>query len=129
MTEKSIIELDDMNWELLVEKEGKPMVVMFYSPTCPHCLAMMPHFERYADEFKGKISFARIDINRNPFSVSRYGVMATPTFKFFCSGRPVHEVVGEIYPTLLKRITEDALEYGSSCASRSTPIDFNIGYA
>jgi len=80
MTEKSIIELDDMNWELLVEKEGKPMVVMFYSPTCPHCLAMMPHFERYADEFKGKISFARIDITRNPFSVSRYGVMATPTF-------------------------------------------------
>ena len=28
-----------------------------------------------------------------------------------------------------QKITEDALEYGSSCASRSTQIDFNIGYA
>jgi thioredoxin len=129
MAEKSIIELDDSNWEKLVEKEGNPIVVMFYSPTCPHSLAMMPYFEKYAEEFKGSISFARIDINMNPFAVSRYGVMATPTFKFFCSGRPVQEIVGEIYPTLLKKITEDALEYGSSCASKSTPIDFNIGYA
>ena len=104
-------------------------MVMFYSPSCPHCLAMMPYFEKYADEFEGKISFARIDVNRNPFAVSRYGIMATPTFKFFCSGRPVQEIVGEIYPTLLKKITEDALEYGSSCASKSTPIDFNLGYA
>jgi len=129
MSEKSVIELDDRNWETLVEKAGKPIVVMFYSPTCPHCMAMMPHFEKYADEFKGKILFARIDINRNPFTTGRYGVMATPTFKFFCSGRPVQEFVGEIYPTLLKKITEEALEYGSSCSSRSTPIDFNIGYA
>jgi thioredoxin-like negative regulator of GroEL len=129
MDERSVIELDDSNWENLVEKEGKPMVVMFYSPTCPHCVAMMPYFEKYSAEFKGKISFARIDVNRNPYAVSRYGVMATPTFKFFCSGRPVQEIVGEIYPTLLKKTTEDALEYGSSCASKSTPIDFNIGYA
>jgi thioredoxin-like negative regulator of GroEL len=129
MDERSVIELDDSNWENLVEKEGKPMVVMFYSPTCPHCVAMMPHFEKYAAEFKGKISFAKINVNSNPYAVSRYGIMATPTFKFFCSGRPVQEIVGEIYPTILKKITEDALEYGSSCASRSTPIDFNIGYA
>jgi thioredoxin 1 len=129
MGERSVIELDDMNWEKLVEKEGKPIVVMFYSLSCPHCLAMMPYFEKYADEFKGKIFFARIDVNKNTYAVGRYGVMATPTFKFFCSGRPVQEIVGEIYPSLLKKITEDALEYGSSCASKSTPIDFNLGYA
>jgi thioredoxin 1 len=129
MSERAIIELNDSNWEKLVEKDGKPIVVMFFSPLCPHCLAMMPFFEKYADEFNGKISFGRIDVTRNSFTVSRYGVMSTPTFKFFCSGRPVQEIVGEIYPTLLKKITEDALEYGSSCASKSTPIDFNLGYA
>lgn len=37
-------------------------MVMFFSPTCPHSIAMMPYFEKYADEFKGKIAFARIDI-------------------------------------------------------------------
>jgi thiol-disulfide isomerase/thioredoxin len=72
MGERSVIELDDMNWEKLVEKEGKPIVVMFYSPSCPHCLAMMPYFEKYADEFKGKIFFARIDVNKNTYAVGRY---------------------------------------------------------
>jgi len=129
MGAQSIVELNDANWEKLVEKGGKPFVVMFYSPQCPHCQAMMPHFERYASEFGDKILFGRIDVNDNPFSVSRYGVLATPTFKFFCSGRPVMEIVGEIYPTLLKKITEESLEYGSTCASKSTPIDFNLGYA
>ena len=45
---------------------------------------MMPHFEKYAEDFKDKILFARIDVARNPLAVSsRNGVMATPTFKFF----------------------------------------------
>ena len=129
MDENDVVELSDKLWEEVVEKGELPVVVMFYHPLCPHCIAMMPHFEKYAEEFKGKILFARIDVSKNPFSVNRYGVMATPTFKFFCGGRPVQEMVGEIYPALLKRITEDALQYGSECATRSTPIDYNIGYA
>lgn len=128
MGSKYVIELDDLSWEEAVERSGRPLVVMFYSPSCPHCIAMMPYFERYAEEFRDKIPFARLDVNRNPYAVSRYGIMATPTFKFFCKGRPVQEIVGEIYPALLKRITEDVLQYGSECASRSTPIDLSIGY-
>jgi hypothetical protein len=82
MSEKSVIEIDDRIWQDVVEKRGGSIVVMFYSPSCPHCLAMMPYFERYA-----------------------------------------------IYPTLLKKITKEALHYASSCASKSTPIDYNMGYA
>jgi|WetSurSiteA1Bulk_404760.scaffolds.fasta_scaffold60198_1 thioredoxin 1 len=104
MDERSVIELDDSNWENLVEKEGKPMVVMFYNPTCPHCMAMMPYFEKYAAEFKGKISFARINVNSNPYAVSRYGIMATPTFKFFRSGRPVQELWGRYILQFSRRL-------------------------
>ncbi|VVB63925.1 Thioredoxin [uncultured archaeon] len=129
MAEKSVMDLDDASWEAVVEKGDKPVVVMFYDQLCPHCMIMMPHFEKYAENFKDKILFARIDVTRNPLAVSRYGIMATPTFKFFCGGRPVQEIVGEIYPTLLKKITEEALEYSKDCGSRSTPIDYNIGYA
>lgn len=96
MVEKSVVEVDDARWEAVVEKGDKPVVVMFYDQLCPHCVIMMPHFEKYAEDFKDKILFARIDVTRNPLTVSRYGVMATPTFKFFCGGRPVQEIVGEI---------------------------------
>ena len=129
MIEKSFVELDDGHWEETVEKKSMPIVVMFYHPLCPHCIAMMPYFEKYAEEFKDKITFARINVEKNPYAVERYGIMATPTFKFFCSGRPVQEIVGEIYPTLLKKITEDSLQHGKECASKSTPIDYYAGYA
>jgi len=123
-----IIELDDRHWEEQVEKKGGPVVVMFYHPLCPYCAVMMPHFQKYAEEFKNKVTFARIDVNKNPYSAERYGIMSTPTFKFFCRGRPVQEVVGEIYPTLLKKITEESLQYGKECALKSTPIDYYAGY-
>ncbi len=60
---------------------------------------------------------------------SRYGVMATPTFKFFCQGSPVQELVGEIYPPLLKKTIEDVLQDGVRCIKNSTKIDYEItGY-
>jgi len=102
---------------------------MFYNVQCPHCMAMMPYFEKYASEFRDKVLFARVDVVKNPFLVSRYGIMATPTFKFFCLGRPVQEMVGEVYPTLLKKTAEEILQTRKDCGSRSTPIDYNLGYA
>jgi thioredoxin-like negative regulator of GroEL len=89
---------------------------------------MMPHFENM-QRVKGKITFARIDTGKNPYSTERYGIMSTPTFKFFCAGRPVQEIVGQIYPSLLKKITEESLRYGKECALKSTPIDYYAGYA
>ncbi len=129
MSVKSVVDLDDAHWETLVERSKLPVAVMFYNPLCSHCMAMMPYFEKYADEFKDKMVFARIDASRNPYAAERYGIMATPTFKFFCSGRPVQEIVGAVYPPFLKKVAEDSLTYGKECILKSTPIDFNMGYA
>ncbi|MFW6173648.1 MAG: thioredoxin family protein [Elusimicrobiota bacterium] len=130
MTSENIIELDHTNWEKTVEKGDKPVVVMFFSPTCPHCKQMVPYFKEYAAEFKNTIVFAEVDISKNITIASRYGVMGTPTFKFFCKGRPVHEMVGAMYPSLLKRAIEDSLEHGVQCAEKTTWVDYgDIGYA
>jgi thioredoxin 1 len=126
---EEIVELNDASWEAAVERGEDLVLVMFYSPLCPHCMAMMPHFQKYAREFRGKLVFARIDVNKNPYSAERYGVMATPTFKFFCGGRPIQEIVGEVYPTLLQKAVEDVLRYGRECILKSTPIDYYAGYA
>ncbi len=98
LAKKNIVELDDRQWEEIVEKKGEPIVVMFYNQLCPFCALMMPHFEKYAEEFKEKITFARIDADKNPYSAEKYGIMSTPTFKFFCKGRHVQEIVGRVYP-------------------------------
>jgi thioredoxin-like negative regulator of GroEL len=130
MNNQNMIELNDANWEKNVEKGSKPVMVMFFGTSCPHCQIMKPHFKKYADEFKDKVVFGQVNVAESPTIVSRYGIMGTPTFKFFCNGKPIQELVGAIYPTLIKKTVEDSLKMGSQCVSNTTWIDSGIsGYA
>ena len=125
-----MIEVDDRTFPEKVEKANLPVAVMFYAPTCVHCRAMTPYFTEYAQEYKDKVLFARVDVSANLFTGERYGVKGTPTFKFFCQGRPVTELVGAVYPAILKRTVDEVLVHGKECVSKSTEIDYEIsGYA
>jgi thioredoxin 1 len=129
MTEEPLVEVDDITWEKTVEKGTKPVAVMFYSPTCAFCHQMEPYFQSYAEEFKNSVLFVKINILANPWVPERYGVKSTPTFKFFCSGKPVQEMVGAVYPALLRKMVEEVLVHGKDCAKNSTAIDYEItGY-
>lgn len=129
MTEEPLIEVDDRTWEKTVEKGKSPVAVMFYSPACAFCHQMEPYFKSYAEEFKNSIVFVKINILTNPWVAERYGVRSTPTFKFFCNGKAVQEMVGAIYPTVLKKMIEEVLVHGKECAKNSTAIDYEItGY-
>ncbi len=129
MEEEDLIEVDDQTWEKIIEKGEKPSVIMFYSPTCSHCHTMEPFFHQYAKEFKETILFARLNIVTNQWTAEKYGVRGTPTFKFFCSGKPVSELVGAVYPAILKKMVEEVLEHGVSCVKNRTEINYDItGY-
>jgi thioredoxin 1 len=129
VVQELLIELTDLNWEQTVGKSSRPVAVMFYSPTCAFCHQMEPYFRNYAREYKDTILFARLDIMTSPWTSERYGVRSTPTFKFFCDGRPVQEMVGAVYPALLKKMVDEVLVHGKECAKNSTEIDYEItGY-
>jgi thioredoxin 1 len=128
-TQDLLIEVTDMNWERTVEKSDRPVAVMFYSPACAFCHQMEPYFRNYAREYKDSIRFARLDIMTSSWTAERYGVRSTPTFKFFCDGKPVQEMVGAVYPGLLRKMVDDVLVHGRECAKNSTAIDYEItGY-
>jgi len=127
MSDDGIIELSDSNWEKNVEKGMKPVFVMFYGPTCPFCIQMEPYFKEYADEFKVKVLFARVNITNNTTIVGRYGIMGTPTFKYFCKGHPIQEISGAIYPSLLKKAIEEGLDHGEKCEKKTTWFDPSYG--
>lgn len=126
MNDTTVIEVTDKEWEKIVENAKKPVAVMFYSPTCAYCHQIDPYFAEYADDFKEKVVFVKLNIVNNQFVVSRYGVMATPTFKFFCEGRPVQELVGAVFPPLLKKTVEDVLKNGDHCVKHSSEIDYEM---
>jgi thioredoxin 1 len=123
------VEVDDKNWEKYVEKAEHPVAVMFYSPVCPYCHQIEPYFRNYALEYQKTIIFVRLNVLSSPWTSERYGVRSTPTFKFFCSGKPVQEIVGAVYPAILKKLIEEVLLHGKECAANSSTIDYEIaGY-
>ncbi|TAJ44045.1 thioredoxin family protein [Methanofollis fontis] len=131
MDETTIVEdLTDSTWETRIERGELPSIVMFHSPTCPFCKQIEPYFRDFSGEYAGRILFARLDVSTNPWTVERYAVRQTPTFKFFCSGKPVQELVGAAFPALLKKNIDEFLKHGEGCARSSSEIDYEItGYA
>jgi thioredoxin 1 len=124
----NLVEVDDKSWEHEIELSELPVLVMFYSTTCPSCKVLEPYFTEYAQEYAGKVQFAKLNVYENQFTAERYGIMGTPTFKFFCNGKPVQELVGAAYPTLLKKLIDDTLEYGKECVEKTTPVRFDPAY-
>ena len=125
-----VVEVTDRTFEHEVEKSERPVVVMFFSETCPHCATIMPYFQEMAREFGARVRFARLDIATNPWSIERFAIRSTPTFTFFCSGRALREIVGAVYPAVIKKQIEEFERDGPECARLSTEIRYDIsGYA
>ncbi|WP_321507575.1 thioredoxin family protein [uncultured Methanoregula sp.] len=123
------IEADDLTWERTVEKAGKPVAVMFYSPACSFCHQMEPYFRNYAGEYGERVLFIRLNILSSPWTSERLGVRSTPVFMFFCNGKPVREIVGAVYPALLKKGIEEVLLQNRECSGGKNEIDYDItGY-
>jgi arsenate reductase len=119
-----LVELTEATWEETVEKQTKPVAVMFYSPTCPFCRQIQPYVLDYAKEFHEAILFGHLNVLTNMSLIERYGIRQTPTFKIFCGGKPVFEMVGAIYPAMLKKMLDVVRDQGKECVSGATPIDF-----
>jgi thioredoxin 1 len=129
LEEGQVLELDDTTWEAHVEKSALPVLVMFYSPTCPFCRTMEPYFRDYARDYEGRVSFGRLNITGNAWTAERYGILSTPTFVMFCTGKPFQVLVGGVYPALLKRMVDESLSSGKECMEHTTTINYDIsGY-
>ncbi|WP_406661435.1 thioredoxin family protein [Methanolobus sp. ZRKC3] len=126
MTEDAIIEANDSNWDELIENQEKPMVVMFYLPSCSHCKEIEPYFKEYSNEFKDSCRFVMMNGLVSPRTAMRYGIRGTPTFKFFCHGQAIKEEVGVVYPSILRKSIEDLIRNGEECVLHSTPLPDEI---
>jgi len=127
MSNEKVIEIEDIEtWEMIVEKSSDLILVMFYSPSCPHCLLMEPYFNSYAKEFEGRVKFVKVNVIENIIIASKYGVLGTPTFKLFCKGHPIQDYVGEMYPSLIKKMVEDGILESEQCVDKVSWIYPNI---
>ena len=122
MDSSSVINVTSVNWKKDVLEAKVPVVVEFYTPTCPHCRQLTPIFQRLAGEYNGKMVFAMVDASAQSDIASGYGVMGVPTLKFFCAGRPIYEIVGSRSDGELREEFGKVLSIHQRCVFQSSPI-------
>jgi thioredoxin 1 len=79
--------ITDSNFEQEVLNSGKPVVVDFWAEWCGPCQALAPILEEVATSHGDAINFAKINIDENPQTPSKYGVMSIPTLILFKNGQ------------------------------------------
>jgi len=118
----NVLELDPSSFGKALEAGDRLVVVEFYTDTCPNCAALAPVYEALSAEMGREASFARANANVHIALAQKFGVMGVPTIKFFCRGRPIGDIVGEVNATVLRNTIKDFIRHRVECASRSTVL-------
>ncbi|MFO7772767.1 MAG: thioredoxin [Dehalococcoidia bacterium] len=98
------------NFQNVVLQSKSPVMVDFWAQWCAPCLATAPVLEELADEYAGKIDFAKVDVDANGALAARYGITSIPTMLIFRGGQPVQQVIGYKPRKELKKVLDEVLE-------------------
>ena len=96
-------EVTDASFEEDVLRAEHPVVVDFWAPWCGPCHALEPVLERLADQAGDRIEFAKLNVDQNPLTASKYDVLALPTAILFSGGEAQETVVGARAPAHYER--------------------------
>ena len=87
-------ELNDSNFEELVLKNDKPVLVDFWAEWCHPCRSMGPMIEELSTEFQGKAEIGKLNVDYNSAITTRYQIRNLPTIIIFKNGTIVDKIVG-----------------------------------
>ncbi len=93
---ENIIELNDDNFDKMITDSDKPVMVDFWAPWCGPRKAISPTVEALSEEYGDKMVFAKVNVDENPLSPSKFGVQAIPTLIFFKGGQVAEQITGMV---------------------------------
>jgi len=91
----NMIVLTDDTFETEIGKKGAgPILVDFWATWCAPCRMVAPILEKLSGEYAGKARIAKIDVDHNPATATKYGIMSIPTLLLFKEGQVADQIVG-----------------------------------
>ena len=97
----------DANFDTEVVKNAKPVIVNYWAEWCGPCRQVAPVLEEIAKEHGDKVDVVKLNIEENPQTAQKYGIMLIPTLNVFSGGEVVKQVVGaKSKSALLKELAD-----------------------
>ncbi len=94
MAHEDMVELSDANFQKEAMESAIPVVVDFWAPWCGPCRMLSPILEELAGELKGRVVFAKVNVDDSPRVASQYGIVSIPTVLFIKGGKIADQHVG-----------------------------------
>ncbi|MEI6859090.1 MAG: thioredoxin TrxA [Shewanella sp.] len=104
-----IVELSDSSFDKDVINSELPVVVDFWAEWCSPCKMIAPILDDIAEEYAGRVTVAKLNIDQNDMSPTKYGVRGIPTILIFKNGELAATKVGALSKTQLKEFIDTQL--------------------
>ena len=96
------IHVTDADFQATVLDSKVPVFVDFWAGWCGPCHMIAPVVEELAEEYDGKFSFTKVDVDANPNTAMQFGIRSIPTMLLFKDGKVADQVIGAVPKAMLK---------------------------
>ena len=103
MASSTTLHLTEAAFDQALAERPEAVIVDFWAEWCGPCKAIAPVLEELAQEYAGRVTIAKVNVDEHPGLAARFQVRSIPTLLFFKDGRVVDQVIGAVPKAQIKK--------------------------